>query len=685
MARLGLAPGVAPAPGRTALMAAAKQVSHLHDECTVTRMILIDASQLRARGLEAFHGHGLVENRIDLSDLNRDDARAVLAVCEPSYPHATSQADGHTGRLAVLDVACADSSIKWVWWARVCAACRDEASYDEKAEHERMRRSAIWLFLTCRVLVLSRAGDETLAPPQALAEMWLATQAATADGMRECRPGRERCVSILLTPATSAPEEEHEGRATVHTAPLVIKVSAPEHTLSSFRQQVEEQLHGWAGRSLLEAYLALRPQAGFAFDEDDDFERTGVLSHLLLLDEHIRETSARVSAGRPPPAWRTRTAISLDATAVGACAEDLGICYGDNDLHGRVLVWHESPEPGSPVRGSGSPVPSPSLVRRPATSTTHRRWDAEETRAPVVRRRARSQEIELSADEPSNINEEHHVGDEHQASVTSLEPRDALTRSLKMLNSRLVEVRRKDEYAQKQLAMAMVRRTTTGEDSYASPLLKKLTRAAAKVMGMNRAARAEGVASRKVAMLRGMHACRGKEESYRDLATALNEPAQAVIRASAERRRLFRQLQALQEQSALLSDEARMVEVAAMRKRVQELHLTHEAAVLSGDETYADVTCEIGALSKCVSAPAAVAAQIASEFGGSVDEAIESTSETLRTKETMLRELGQTYERARSATVEAAREWTDATSEYKQSKREQEDAMKEELELVRSA
>ena len=96
------------------------QADHLHVECMEMKMVLVDASQLRARGLEAFYGRGLKEHKMNLADVHRIRAD-VLAVCEPSCPLPSASKDEQSSMLAVLAIACADISIKWVWWARVCA------------------------------------------------------------------------------------------------------------------------------------------------------------------------------------------------------------------------------------------------------------------------------------------------------------------------------------------------------------------------------------------------------------------------------------------------------------------------------------------------------------------------------------------------------------------------------------
>jgi hypothetical protein len=718
------------------------QADHLHVECMEMKMVLVDASQLRARGLEAFYGRGLKEHKMNLADVHRIRAD-VLAVCEPSCSLPSANKDEQSSMLAVLAIACADISIKWVWWARVCAPSLrsmpnvlgnldrpNEATPGDEAERQRMRHNALWLFLTCRVLVLSREGDEARAPPQALAELWLATKTATPFGIRQCRPGHERCVSILVAPATLTPAEAQPGAqhdvesttggeaaplaleaaaagsndeqgaaraATVPTSgfslrvaiggsptpkanrtdasPIVARTSTAQVALESGsklspdRRRMHEQLQAWAARSLLEAYLALRPQAGYALNENDDFERTGVLSQLLLIDQHVREAGATTASAEkpPPPVWPARSAARLHASAAGEPADEAArLDQGIEEVQGLPLAWHVAPD-------FGSPAPSPTAIRRSTATHLRSALKGEKDgdafgggRGLIRKRRSLSQ-----GSQPVQLAEE--------------QLQDMLKRSLEKLQSRLPEVLTKDDWAQKQLAMAMVRLTTTGEDSHVSPMMKKLTRAAAKVMGMNRAARREDITSKKVEMLQGMHNSRAKGATFRDVRESLNEPAQALIRASVERRQLLRQMQVLQEHHALLADERRMAEAITMHRRVRQLQAVNEAAIQRGDDTFADVTLEIEAIFKIASAPAAVAAQLAAEHGGTVDGALGAVGEALRAKEATLRELGRAYQEAQVATIEAARQWNDATKDYAKSKKEEEEVMVEELELVCNA
>ena len=703
------------------------QVDHLHDECMETKMVLVDASQLRARGLEAFNGRSLKEHKMNLADVHRKRAD-VLAVCEPSCSHPSSFKDEHSSMLAVLAIASADISIKWVWWARVCAPSLrsmpnvlgnldrpSEATPGDETERQRMRHNALWLFLTCRVLVLSREGDEASAPPQALAELWLATKTATPFGIRQCRPGHERCVSILVAPAALTPAEAKHDVETGEAAPLALEAAAAGSNakatrtdappivartttaqaalesgseLSPDRRRMHEQLQAWAALSLLEAYLALRPQAGYALNENDDFERTGVLSQLLLIDQHVREAGATTASAEkpPPPVWPARSAARMDASAAGEPTDVAArLDQGIEEVQGLLLAWHVAPD-------SGSPAPSPTAIRR--SKTTHLRsglkdendGDAFGGGRGLIRRR-RSQQPKPSSDE----DERAIVGDEpagqgsYPVQLAEEQLQDMLKRSLEKLQSRLPEVLTKDDWAQKQLAMAMVRLTTTGEDSHVSPMMKKLTRAAAKVMGMNRAARREDITSKKVEMLQGMHNSRARGASFRDVRESLNEPAQALIRASVERRQLLRQMQVLQEHHALLADEGRKAEAVTMHRRVRQLQAVNEAAIQRSDDAFADVALEIEAIFKLASAPAAVAAQLAAEHGGTADGALGAVGEALRAKEATLRELGRAYQVAQVATIEEGRQWTDATKDYAKSKKEEEEVMVEELELVCNA
>jgi hypothetical protein len=144
-------------------------------------------------------------------------------------------------------------------------------------------------------------------------------------------------------------------------------------------------------------------------------------------------------------------------------------------------------------------------------------------------------------------------------------------------------------------------------------------------------------------------------------------------------------MQVLQEHHALLADERRMAEAITMHRRVRQLQAVNEAAIQRGDDTFADVTLEIEAIFKIASAPAAVAGQLAAEHGGTVDGALGAVGEALRVKEATLRELGRAYQEAQVATIEAARQWNDATKDYAKSKKEEEEVMVEELELVCNA
>ena len=126
---------------------------------------------------------------------------------------------------------------------------------------------------------------------------------------------------------------------------------------------------------------------------------------------------------------------------------------------------------------------------------------------------------------------------------------EELTELGAMLERSLIELRQSEEHAIKQLHIAMVRRTSSGDDTLTTPLLKKLSRAAYKLVeqlhksqarkepGMASEAgerptsasgsfnqgsfnqgssRKEEAKSKRRLLLRAKHGVRGVEEPYRD-------------------------------------------------------------------------------------------------------------------------------------------------------------------------
>lgn len=374
-----------------------------------------------------------------------------------------------------------------------------------------------------------------------------------------------------------------------------------------------------------------------------------------------------------------------------------GLTPAETHLNGWPLVWHTMRLSGV-VSPNTSFKGSPSLTSRPSTSPGRLRRNQEShpesTYATPQRVRPRSSEAGVRLGKGEAVGSPPEPQQTADALLAPTSPQSSrastaaeLRRTAEQLAETLVEVRRKDEYAQKQLAMAMVRRATTGEDSYASPLLKKLTRAAAKMMGVNsaftRRDRSAGVASKKIEMLRGMHACRSTELPFREAVAELGEPAQAVVRCSAQRRRLIRLKQALEEAHLRETDETKAEEAAETERRLQVLGATHRAAMARGDDAYREVIGELAALVACTAPPAEVR-EMGAAHGG-LEHALSVAKEELLAKERELREASQAYDGASTRAVDAGKAWVDATVEYRQHKQEQQEVMAEEFELVRSA